>query len=106
MYDTTPTISQQVTEELLPWYLTLSTQETIIICAAVGLVCGVINIFISAYNHRSGVLAFVTGFLLGPLGIITQMIMGESIEYRVKVEERTKQELRQAHNQKTPRETN
>jgi hypothetical protein len=48
---------------------------------------------IANYNERRRLNAFFAGFFLGPLGVVAYMIMGESIELRVHLEQKALKDL-------------
>lgn len=66
-----------------------------IISAAIFLafIYGCVAASIANYNERSRLHAFFAGFFFGPLGIVAYMIMGESIELRVHLEQKALKEL-------------
>ena len=52
------------------------------------LIFGIVTAFVAKHNERSVIPAFFSGFFLGPIGLASYMIMGESIELRVYLEQK------------------
>lgn len=61
---------------------------TLITCIIFGVIFGITTGAVAKYNERSVFAGFMTGFFLGPMGLCTYMIMGESIELRVHLEDK------------------
>jgi hypothetical protein len=78
-----------------------STSDSMTIFAIVAiwfvasLAMGIVASAIAEHNERKPFLAFLAGFFFGPLGVVAYMIMGESIELRVYLEQKALKELKQ-----------
>ena len=59
------------------------------------LAMGIVASAIAEHNERKPFLAFLAGFFFGPLGVVAYMIMGETIELRVYLEQKALKELKQ-----------
>lgn len=60
------------------------------------LIFGCVAASIANYNERKRLNAFFAGFFLGPLGVVAYMIMGESIELRVHLEQKALKEIKKS----------
>ena len=77
-----------------PWYSELLGFEVVMtIWVVAAILCGFVTMIIAVENERSKFLAFISGFFLGTLGIITYMIMGETVELRTYKAEKEKLRL-------------
>lgn len=83
--------SSEKVAEATPWFMDFNTIALIVI--AISVICGFVTMAVAITNHRSAFLGFLSGFFLGQLGIAAYMIMGESIEYRIEVEEQIRDKL-------------
>lgn len=61
----------------------------------VSLVMGIVAAAIAEYNERRPFHAFLAGFFFGPLGVVAYMIMGETVELRVHLEQKALREQKQ-----------
>ncbi len=72
----------------------LSFDTIMTIYVVVAIICGVVAALIARHNDRSPMFAFVAGFFFGPLGVMTYMIMGESLELRAEIKGKPRNEKR------------
>jgi len=67
---------------------------SVVIWFVLSMIMGFVASAIANYNERRQVHAFFAGFFLGPLGVIAYMIMGESIDLRVRLEQKALKKIK------------
>ncbi len=63
----------------------LSFLTITLLAFGLNILIGIITAIVATRNERSGFLAFFAGLFLGVLGLMTYMIMGESMELRLRM---------------------